>query len=78
MSTTENILDYLDDEFPTASVFLQIDTGWREINGERIGGWHVSIAGGPKELNVEAHSCSFIEAVTQALEKSGLRRKGTT
>lgn len=68
MST--NIFDKLEDLFPSSSHFIQIDNGWREINGERVNGWHVVIVGAAVNsdtMQAEGHAIHAADAIEAAI-----------
>lgn len=66
MSTElEREFSRLEDKFPPGSHFIQLDTGWREVNGEIFGGWTCKIVG--STVNVEVTEASLSEAIASAL-----------
>jgi hypothetical protein len=56
----------MDDMFPS-SYFIEIDNGWREVNGERASGWNVRIVG--PGFDVEA----FAETLSLAMCRAALK-----
>lgn len=65
MTDTTDILERFDDEFP-ASCFISIDNGWREVDGERVGGFTVRVVAPGR--TTETTVGTMAEALAVALE----------
>lgn len=61
------MLEALEAIFPASSHYIQMDTGWRDRGGERVGGWHIEVIG--PALHIEVSRASLADAIRECIKR---------